>query len=78
MAKRLFTHYKRCLFVDTHVGDTEHCLDRAREFCDIFNLRLDTTEGTSQILEQHLGMTLEVAVRNKMKVRNTTPVKSKS
>jgi len=65
MAKRLFAHYKRGLFIDTRVGEREHFIDKAQEFCNVFNLRLDTTEGTSQILEQYLEMTLEIAIRRK-------------
>jgi len=71
MAKRLFTHYRRGLFVDTHVGDTEHFMDRAREFCRIFDLNLETAEGSLQILEKHLSMTLEVALRKKQTARDT-------
>lgn len=65
MAKRLFTHYRRGLFIDTHVGDTEHYMNRAKEFCEIFDLDLETTEGSSEILEKHLETAVRAAERNR-------------
>ena len=74
MAKRLFTHYRRGLFIDTHVGDAEHFMDRAKEFCEIFDLDLETTEGTSEILEQHLEMAVRkvsrISLKGKESARN--------
>ncbi len=61
IARRLFVHYKRGLYVDTGVGENGHFISRATEFCEIFNLRLEMTEGTSAILEQHLGKALAIA-----------------
>lgn len=66
MAKRLFTHYRRGLFIDTHVGDTEHFMERAGEFCEVFGLDLETTEGTSRILKEHLEIALAVADKKKV------------
>lgn len=54
MAKRLFTHYKRGLFIDTGVGGNEYFLGKAQSFCDDFNLKLETTTASSTILKEHL------------------------
>ncbi len=77
MAKRLFTHYRRGLFIDTGVGNREHFLERAGEFCDIFGLNLDETEGSSQILREHLALTLEVAARHREKLQVSTAERDK-
>jgi hypothetical protein len=61
IAKRLFVHYKRGLYVDTGVGEHGHFIHRATEFCRIFNLRMEMTEGTSSALEQHLQIAREAA-----------------
>jgi hypothetical protein len=61
IAKRLFVHYKRGLFVDTGVGENGDLIKRATEFCEIFNLRLEKTTGTQTILEQHLQIAREIA-----------------
>jgi len=78
MAKRLFIHYRRGLFVNTHAGDTEHFMNRAREFCEIFDLDLDTTEGSLEVLKMHLEKTLEVALRKKKTAQDKTSVGSRS
>ena len=67
IAKRLFTHYRRGLYIDTGVGDNEYFIEKAKEFCQIFNLRLEKTEGTTAILEQNLEMAKKVAVSGKAK-----------
>ncbi len=64
IAKRLFVHYKRGLYVDTGASNG-HFMQRAAEFCEIFNLRLEKTEGTTAILEQHLRTALEIAGRKR-------------
>ena len=63
IAKRLFVHYTRGLYVDTGVGDNEHYINRAIEFCKIFNLRLEKIEGTTTILEQHLQIARDIAAK---------------
>jgi hypothetical protein len=63
IAKRLFVHYKRGLFVDTGVGENTALIKKATEFCEIFNLRLEKTEGTKSILEQYLQKALEIAAK---------------
>lgn len=55
MAKRLFTHYRRGLFIDTGVGNDEHFLAKAGQFCRDFNLNLERTRGTLEILETTLA-----------------------
>jgi hypothetical protein len=67
IARRLFTHYRRGLFIDTGVGDSEYFSEKANEFCEIFNLRLEKTVGTSAILEQHLQMAKKISVNRKAK-----------
>jgi hypothetical protein len=70
IAKRLFVHYRRGLFIDTGIGDNEYFIEKAHEFCEIFNLRFDKTDGTSAILEQNLEMTKKIAVSRKAKLLN--------
>jgi hypothetical protein len=31
--KRLFTHYRRGLYIDTGVGDSDYFLEKAAQFC---------------------------------------------
>lgn len=52
MAKRLFTHYKRGIFIDTGVGEKENLLAKAEAFCKDFNLELEQTTSDSAILEE--------------------------
>jgi hypothetical protein len=61
VVKRLFVHYRRVLDVDTGVGGNGAFIKKATEFCEIFNLKLDKTEGTTAILEQHLQTARETA-----------------
>jgi hypothetical protein len=49
------------------VGDNESFIEKAEEFCKIFNLRLEKTEGTAAILAQNLEMAKKVAVSRKAK-----------
>jgi hypothetical protein len=67
IAKRLFVHYKRGLYIDTGIGDNGYFIEKANEFCKIFNLTLEKTEGTAAILEQTLEMAKKVAVSRKVK-----------
>jgi len=55
MAKRLFTHYKRGLFIDTGVGEKAHLRAKAERFCKDFNLKLEETTADSKILDQMIG-----------------------
>jgi hypothetical protein len=54
MARRLFTHYRRGLYVDTGVGDNDYFLAKAEQFCRDFDLTLETTEADSGILAEEL------------------------
>jgi hypothetical protein len=55
MAKRLFTHYRRGLNIDTGVGDTDHFLKKAVQFCRNFDLGLENTTAESDILDAELA-----------------------
>lgn len=50
MARRLFTHYKRGLYISTGVEDEEHMLSKARAFCADFNLSLERTAAEPTLL----------------------------
>ena len=65
IARRLFVHYKRGLFIDTGVGKDEHFKGKAAEFCKTFNLKLEETTGTLSVLEQHLKKAQELAVEKR-------------
>jgi len=54
LAKRLFTHYRRGLFVHTGVGDAEDFASRARDFCADFGLRYEESTAESGILADEL------------------------
>jgi hypothetical protein len=54
MAKRLFTHYRRGLYIDTGVGNEEHFQERAAQFCRDFDLVLEKTSADSGILAEEL------------------------
>ncbi|MCL4499121.1 MAG: DUF1638 domain-containing protein [Actinobacteria bacterium] len=54
MAKRLFTHYRRGLFIDTGVGNEEYFVGKAEQFCGVFNLTLEETTAESTILAETL------------------------
>lgn len=61
MARRLFTHYQRGLFIDTGVGDRQTLLAKARHFCGDFNLRFETTTADTGLLESWLNKARSVA-----------------
>ncbi|MBS3909988.1 MAG: DUF1638 domain-containing protein [Actinobacteria bacterium] len=63
MAKRLFTHYRRGLYIDTGVGDNDHFLAKAEQFCGDFNLTLETTVADSKILQEELAKCKLVACK---------------
>ncbi len=63
IAKRLFVHYRRGLFIDTGVGENGDLIRKANEFCEIFNLKLEKTQGTQSILEQYLQKALEIGAK---------------
>jgi len=52
MAKRLLTHYRRGLFIETGVGDRDDLLKKAEAFCGIFGMTLEETAADSRILEE--------------------------
>ena len=66
MAKRLFTHYRRVLYIDTGVGNDEYYIGKANEFCDIFTLTLEKTTGSSAVLEEYLEIAQKIARNSRM------------
>jgi len=63
MARRLFTHYRRGLFIDTGVGDRQALLAKARRFCEDFNLTLETTTADTRLLAAWLGKARSAAAQ---------------
>jgi hypothetical protein len=55
LAKRLFTHYRRGLYIDTGVGDNDYFLEKAAQFCKDFDLVLEKSAAGSGILEEELA-----------------------
>jgi hypothetical protein len=68
MAKRLFTHYRRVLYIDTGVGNDEYYIGKANEFCDIFTLTLEKTTGSSAVLEEYLEIAQKIAQKAPKKI----------
>ena len=54
LAKRLFTHYRRGLYIDTGVGDNDLFLEKAEQVCRDFDLVLEKTSAEPVILAQEL------------------------
>lgn len=54
MARRLFTHYRRGLFIDTGVGEHQASLAAAGKFCNDFSLTLEETTAEPYLLEEWL------------------------
>jgi hypothetical protein len=54
MARRLFTHYRRGIFIDTGVEASETYLEKAHAFCRDFNLTLEATTADTSLLEAWL------------------------
>lgn len=52
MARRIFTHYRRGLLVDTGVGDEKEVLADAENFCREFSLTLERTQGDCALLRK--------------------------
>ncbi|MGD0229213.1 MAG: DUF1638 domain-containing protein [Syntrophorhabdales bacterium] len=65
MARRLFTHYRRGIFIDTDVGESEHFAAKAEAFCKDFNLKLERTASSSKILEDVFEKCKKVLCRTK-------------
>ncbi|MBZ0155161.1 MAG: DUF1638 domain-containing protein [Alphaproteobacteria bacterium] len=61
IAKKLFTNYKRGLYIDTGIGDNDYFLSRSEQFCRDFNLTLERTAGTSSLLEEMLSECKRIA-----------------
>jgi Protein of unknown function (DUF1638) len=52
MARRLFTHYRRGLYIDTGVGEEDSNLTNAEDFCDKLNLRLEKCSAKPYLLKE--------------------------
>ncbi len=63
MARRIFTHYRRGLYIDTGVGDNDSFLKAAAKFCSDFNLTLERTEAEPFLLEEWLRKAHALAIR---------------
>jgi hypothetical protein len=50
MARRLFTHYRRGMFIDTGVEGREAYVEKAQAFCADFNLTMETTTADTSLL----------------------------
>jgi hypothetical protein len=55
LAKRLFTHYRRGLYIDTGVGDNDYFLEKVAQFCKDFDLVLEKSAAGSIILDEELA-----------------------
>jgi hypothetical protein len=54
LAKRLFTHYRRGLYIDTGIGEDEEFRAGARAFCEDFSLTYEETAQQSGILAREI------------------------
>jgi len=52
MARRLFTHYRRGLYINTGVGDDDANQANAADFCDKLNLQLDKCAAEPFLLKE--------------------------
>ena len=52
MARRLFTHYKRGLYIDTGVGDDAANQANAADFCDKLHLSLESCKAEPFLLKE--------------------------
>ncbi len=62
MAKELFSNYTRGLYIDTGVGDNEYFIGKAKQSCDMFDIRLEKTVSRSTILEDNIAKCREMAL----------------
>lgn len=61
LTNELFANYTRGLFIDTGVGDDEYFIDKAKESCEMFKVRLEKVVSNSTILEDNLAKCQEIA-----------------
>lgn len=62
MARRLFTHYRRGLLIDTGVGERDEVMANARQFCTDFNLTLEETTSDCSLLRQWVAKARDLAL----------------
>ncbi|VAX18630.1 hypothetical protein MNBD_NITROSPINAE03-334 [hydrothermal vent metagenome] len=61
LTDELFAGYTRGLFIDTGVGNDEYFIDKAKQSCEMFDVRLEKTVSSSTILEDSLAKCREIA-----------------
>jgi hypothetical protein len=61
MARRLFTHYRRGLFIDTGVGGKQESIANAMSFCADFNLSLEETSAEPALLAEWVDSSFETS-----------------
>jgi len=61
LTDELFASYTRGLYIDTGVGDDKYFTEKAKESCEMFDVRLEKTVSTSTILEDSLAECREIA-----------------
>lgn len=55
LARLLFANYRRCLYIDTGVGQRDYFLAKAEKFCRDFNLVLEETITDTSAIEKELA-----------------------
>jgi hypothetical protein len=63
MARRLFTHYRRGLFIDTGVGGRQESIANALDFCADFNLTLEETSAEPGLLAAWVDRSFETSAK---------------
>ncbi len=73
MARRLFSHYRRGLLVDTQVGDKAANRANAVKFCRDFGLTLEETESDCSLLRQWVLKARNLALEEAPETRRPSP-----
>lgn len=69
MARRLFTHYRRGLLIDTGVGDKDENRANAVRFCTDFGLTLEETQSACGLLRQWVLKARDLALEQAPETR---------
>ena len=62
-----FESYRRGLFIDTEVSDSDLCQEQAGKICKYLNLNLETTSVKSNVLQDGLKECLRLSLQRKQK-----------
>ena len=73
MAKRLFTHYRRGLYIDTGVGNDAYFQEKAAQFCRDFDLVLEKTCAESGVLAEELEKCREWGTNDHSLLASSSP-----